>query len=124
MNTNDYNILIDTIKQIARSECQRIMKNSNVASNFFATVIGVNENKTYNVMIPGGITPYTNIVNKTGEAIDVGDIVLIEALNGNIGNGYIKLKQGISSSPVIYIGTSTPSSSLGSNGDIYIKYGS
>lgn len=96
MNTNDYNILIDTIKQIAGSECQRIMKGSNVASNYFATVVGVNENKTYNVMLASGTTPYTNVVNKTGETIDTGDVVLIEALNGNIGNGYIKLKQGIS----------------------------
>ena len=96
MNTNDYNILIDTIKQIAGSECQRIMKSSNVASNYFATVVGVNENKTYNVMLASGTTPYTNVVNKTGETIDTGDVVLVEALNGNIGNGYIKLKQGIS----------------------------
>ena len=96
MTTEELNALIEVIKQVAGSECQRVMKSANVASNHFATILSRNENKTYNVLLVGGDTPYTNLVNKTGETLEVGDIVLIEALNGNIGNGYIKLKQGVS----------------------------
>lgn len=94
MNTEEMNALIEIVKQIAGSECQRIMKTANVASNHFGTILSINADKTCNVLLAGGETPYTNLVNKTGETLDVGDVVLIEALNGNIGNGYIKLKQG------------------------------
>lgn len=94
MNTEEMNALIEIVKQIAGSECQRIMKTANVASNHFGTILSINADKTCNVLLAGGETPYTNLVNKTGETLDVGDVVLIEALNGNIGNGYIKLRQG------------------------------
>lgn len=94
MNTEEMNALIEIVKQIAGSECQRIMKTANVASNHFGTILSINADKTCNVLLAGGEIPYTNLVNKTGETLDVGDVVLIEALNGNIGNGYIKLRQG------------------------------
>lgn len=165
MNNEELNSLIEIIKQIASSECQRVIKNANVASNHFATILSINEDKTCNIMLAGGDVPYTNLVNKTGETLESGDNVLIEALKGNIGNGYIKLKQGISdvsgsvdsvkwskvydtpttlngygiqdakiedgtitlgansiTPPNVYSGTSDPSSTLGKNGDIYIKY--
>ena len=95
MKNSELNTLIEVMRQVARSECQRVLKNANVASNYFATIVGVNDNGTYNILLAGGETIYTNLLNKTGEQLNIGDIVLIEALNGNIGNGYIKIKQGI-----------------------------
>jgi hypothetical protein len=95
MKNSELNTLIEVMRQVARSECQRVLKNANVASNYFATIVGVNDNGTYNILLAGGETTYTNLLNKTGEQLNIGDIVLIEALNGNIGNGYIKIKQGI-----------------------------
>lgn len=96
MRNEELSSLIDIMKQVSGSECKRIMNTANVASNHFATVLSVNDDKTCNVMLAGGEIPYTNLVNKTGETIEPGDNVLVEALKGNIGNGYIKLKQGIS----------------------------
>lgn len=96
MKNEELNSLIEVIRQISTNECQKIIKTSNIASNHFATVLSINKDKTCNVMIVGGETPYTNLVNKTGETLETGDNVLIEALKGNIGNGYIKLKLGIS----------------------------
>ena len=95
MKNSELNTLIEVMRQVARSECQRVLKNANVASNYFATIVGINDNGTYNILLAGGETTYTNLLNKTGEQLNIGDIVLIEALNGNIGNGYIKIKQGI-----------------------------
>lgn len=96
MRNEELSSLIDIMKQVSGSECKRIMNTANVASNHFATVLSVNDDKTCNIMLAGGEIPYTNLVNKTGETLEPGDNVLVEALKGNIGNGYIKLKQGIS----------------------------
>ena len=95
MNNTELNTLIKIIKQVAHNECQQMLKDANVASNYFASITKVNSDGTYNVLLAGGDTPYTNLLNKTGETLSVGDGVLIEALSGNIGNGYIKIKQGI-----------------------------
>lgn len=96
MRNEELSSIIDIMKQVSGSECKRIMNTANVASNHFATVLSVNDDKTCNIMLAGGEIPYTNLVNKTGETLEPGDNVLVEALKGNIGNGYIKLKQGIS----------------------------
>lgn len=95
MDTNDYNTLINIIRQIANSECRKLMKEANLSSNYFATVDSVNEDGTCNIILAGGETLFSNLLNKTGETLVAGDAVLVEALGGNLGNGYIKIKQGI-----------------------------
>lgn len=97
MDTNDYTTLIDIVRRISNSECRKIMNSANLSSNYFATILSVNDDTTYNVLLAGGDTPYTHIINKSGESLNIGDIVIIEAINGNVGNGYIKIKQGITS---------------------------
>ena len=48
----------------------------------------------YTVQVAGGNKPYTGLKNKTGETLNVGDSVIIKAINGNAGNGYIGVKMG------------------------------
>lgn len=94
MFTNDdMNVLIGIMKQVAASECRRIMKENNVETIMYGTVTGRN-NDDYTVQIAGGNKPYTGLKNKSAEQIAIGDSVIVKAINGNAGNGYIALKMG------------------------------
>lgn len=94
MFTNDdMSVLIKIMKQIAATECKRILKENNVESIMYGVVTAINENN-YTVQIAGGDMPYTGLKNKSAETISVGDSVIIKAINGNAGNGYIALKMG------------------------------
>lgn len=87
-------ILIETIRQIASSECKRIMKECNVGHNVYGTITEVGSGNNYSVLVAGGSQVYTNIKNKSNSSLSVGDAVVIEAINGNLGNGFIIAKMG------------------------------
>nr|DAG36896.1 MAG TPA: translation initiation factor [Caudoviricetes sp.] len=93
MNQNDMNILIEIIKNISASECKAIMKQCNVGHNVYATITEIDGNN-YSVLLTGGTQIYTGIKNKSNSNLAVGDAVIIEAINGNIGNGFIIAKMG------------------------------
>lgn len=93
MNREDMDILIEVMKQIANSECRNIMKQCNVGHNVYATVTAI-DGVNYSVLLAGGSQVYTGLKNKSNSTLVVGDAVIIEAINGNIGNGFIKAKMG------------------------------
>lgn len=94
MFTNeDMNMLIKIMKQVAASECRRIMKENNVETIMYGTVTDI-DGVNYTVHVAGGDKPYTGLKNKSAETISVGDSVIVKAINGNAGNGYIALKMG------------------------------
>lgn len=91
--TDDMEVLIKIVRQIAASECRRILKENNVETIMYGTVTAVS-GTNYTVQIAGGDKPYTGLKNKSAETIGVGDAVIVKAINGNAGNGYIALKMG------------------------------
>lgn len=91
--TDDMDVLIKIVRQIAASECRRILKENNVETIMYGTVTAIS-GTDYTVQIAGGDKPYTGLKNKSAEAIRVGDAVIVKAINGNAGNGYIALKMG------------------------------
>ena len=91
--TDDMDVLIKIVKQIAASECRKILKEYNVETIMYGTVTAVS-GTDYTVQIAGGDKPYTGLKNKSAETIGVGDAVIVKAINGNAGNGYIALKMG------------------------------
>lgn len=91
--TDDMDVLIKIVKQIAASECRKILKENNVETIMYGTVTAIN-GTNYTVQIAGGDKPYTGLKNKSAETISVGDAVIVKAINGNAGNGYIALKMG------------------------------
>lgn len=91
--TDDMDVLIKIVKQIAASECRRILKENNVETIMYGTVTAVS-GTDYTVQIAGGDKPYTGLKNKSAETINVGDAVIVKAINGNAGNGYVALKMG------------------------------
>lgn len=100
MFTNDdLNTLIKVMKQVATSECIRVMKQNNVETIMYG-VVTATDNTGYTVQIAGGEKPYTGLKNKSSDTIVVGDSVIVKAINGNAGNGYIAVKMGASGEPV------------------------
>lgn len=91
--TDDMDVLIKIVRQIAASECRRILKENNVETIMYGTVTAIS-GTNYTVQIAGGDKPYTGLKNKSAETIGVGDAVIVKAINGNAGNGYIALKMG------------------------------
>lgn len=95
MNKEDMDILVEVMRRIASSECKNILKRYNVGHNVYATVTAIDaEGINHSVLLAGGSQVYTGIKNKSNSTLAVGDAVIIEAINGNIGNGFIIAKMG------------------------------
>lgn len=95
MKQEEMNTLIEIIRSISASECRNIMKQCNVGHNVYAKITEISaDGVNYTVMLAGGTQPYTGLKNKSNATLAVGDAVIIEAINGNIGNGFIKAKMG------------------------------
>ena len=88
----DIKSLISTIKQIAQGEISNSF--GDIEKNIYGTIISSNSDKTFNVSVAGTNGTYNNIPNKSGETLSVGQTVVIKAINGNAGNGYIDKKKG------------------------------
>ena len=95
MNREDMNILIGVMQNIASAECKNVMKQCNVGHNVYATVVAIDADEiNHSIWLAGGTDVYTGIKNKSNTVLKVGDAVLVEAINGNIGNGFIIAKMG------------------------------
>ena len=90
---DEMNTLIKIMKQIAASECRKILKENNVETIMYGTILSI-DGQNYTVQIAGGDKPYTGLKNKSADILAVGDSVIVKAINGNAGNGYIALKMG------------------------------
>ena len=87
--------LMDTIKQLANTECKRILTERNNEIISYGIIDSANVDGTFNVKIAGTDSIYTNIQNKcTSDELHIGDAVILKAINGNMGNGYIAVKTG------------------------------
>lgn len=93
MTNEEMQILIDIMKQIARTECKKVLQENNVETIMYGKVEAL-ETNGYTVQIAGGDKPYKGLKNKSNSIISVGDSVIIKAINGNAGNGYIAVKMG------------------------------
>lgn len=89
----EMNTLIKIMKQIAASECRKILKENNVETIMYGTILSI-DGQNYTVQIAGGDKSYTGLKNKSADILAVGDSVIVKAINGNAGNGYIALKMG------------------------------
>lgn len=89
----EMNVLIKIMKQIASSECKKILNENNVETIMYGNIIEI-DGQNYTVQIAGGDKPYTGLKNKSAETLTVGDSVIVKAIRGNAGNGYIALKIG------------------------------
>lgn len=93
MTNEEMQKLIDIMRQVARTECKKILKENNIETIMYGKVIA-STTKGYTVQIAGGDKPYTGLKNKSNSSISIGDSVIIKAINGNAGNGYIAVKMG------------------------------
>lgn len=90
----DVQNLLSIIRKVARDECNKVLKEKNIEHSLYGTITSVNGNLC-NVRILGANQDYTNMINKTGGILAIGDNVLIKAINGNCGNAYIAIKLGV-----------------------------
>lgn len=93
MTNEEMQKLIDIMRQVARAECKKILKENNIETIMYGKVVA-STTKGYTVQIAGGDKPYTGLKNKSNTPISIGDSVIIKAINGNAGNGYIAVKMG------------------------------
>ena len=71
-----------------------------------AIVVKVNDNNTVNVKLPPENKRYiTNVINKTGEELNVGDSVEICTKNGRLSNSWVAIKHGTNLDPINPVGT-------------------
>lgn len=93
---SDKKDLIDIIKDLASKVTVSVLKERNVESISYATVVAVNTDGTYDVQLVGGNTTYKNMLNKSiSTPLVVGNNVILRYVQGNIGNGYISEKMGV-----------------------------
>lgn len=86
--------LIKIIRDITNQEIKKALLNVETVS--YGTITTVNTNGTFEVQIAGGKI-IDNMANKSGETLAVGNIVILKSRAGNLGNGYIAVKTGITS---------------------------
>lgn len=80
---------IDLVRTIVKQELNKL----NIEYVYTGIINSINQNNTYDVEIPQmGVCH--DLINKTGEALTVGDAVLIRTKNKNFGNAYIGIKNG------------------------------
>lgn len=91
-NMKDLKGFISTIRQIAKDEIGNSF--SDIEKDIYGTVIATNTDKTFNVSVAGTNGAYTHVPNKSGETLSIGESVILKAINGNAGNGYIDKKLG------------------------------
>lgn len=91
-NIKDLKSLISTIRQIAKDEISNSF--GEIEKNIYGTVVSVNTDKTFNIAVAGTNGTYTSVPNKSGETLSVGENIILKAVNGNAGNGYIDKKLG------------------------------
>jgi hypothetical protein len=73
------------IRKMIKEEC-------NFNKSYSATVITV-ETGVASIRLQGGTNIITNVKNKTGEILIVGNEVIVEAINGSLNNLVIKYKK-------------------------------
>lgn len=86
--------LIKIVRTIANQEIKKSIVNIEQVS--YGTITTVNTDGTFDVQIAGGKL-ISSLANKSGETLAVGNVVILKARNGNLGNGYIAVKTGSSS---------------------------
>jgi sRNA-binding carbon storage regulator CsrA len=73
------------IRQIIKEECK-------YDKSYSAIVITVGTG-TANIKLQGGTNTITNVKNKSGETLVIGNEVIVEAINGSLNNLVIKYKK-------------------------------
>lgn len=91
-SVKDLKSLISSIRQIAKDEISNSF--SDIEKDIYGTVIATNTDKTFNVSVAGTNGVYTHVPNKSGETLSIGESIILKAINGNAGNGYIDKKLG------------------------------
>ena len=85
-------------KEILDSMSDINLKNAKITRYVSAIVYAVNNDGTCNLYIPPDTKNIiTNVVNKSGELLGIGDSVEICTKNGKLNNAWIALKHGSSS---------------------------
>lgn len=100
MKKEEMGTFIDVIKNISNNEAKNVMQQNNVASNLYGVITDIDNDK-YSVQISGGEQVYTGVRNKGTSNLLIGDAVIVNAINGNAGNGYIIAKMGQNRGTVI-----------------------
>lgn len=93
MTNEEMAVLINTIEKIARKECEKILNERNVETIMYGKILAI-DGENYTVQVAGAKEPYTNLKNKSSSSLEVGNSVVIKAIKGNAGNGYIAIKMG------------------------------
>lgn len=86
-------LLLNTIRRIVKDEVNKALVD--VEKIGYGTISNSNSNGTFNVKLLGGDLICNDMINKSHEALKVGDAVMIKSKNGNAGNGYIAIKLGL-----------------------------
>ena len=82
-----YNWFLPLIKKTVKKE----IDNNSPFTAYLGIVDSVSTDYA-DVVITGDTTPISNIVNKTGETLVVGDRVWVWAIGGNLGNSIIAFR--------------------------------
>lgn len=89
---NDLKIFTEMIRTIVKQEVSEALKNVEIC---VTGIVSVDKgNNRYDVALVGNQGTYSNLLNKTGGTLVIGDVVTLKAKGGNFGNGYIAFKNG------------------------------
>lgn len=92
LNNEDAIGLISVVKDIIKQE--KINDSKNLEYSYFGVVDAVNVGGTFNIKIPTDDSIYPNLLNQSGTRLNIGDTVIIQSRNNNMGNAYISSKSG------------------------------
>ncbi len=93
MNFDTENVKV--FKEVLDSVVDTCLQKKGITSYIASKVTSVNENGTINAYIlPDKTKVVSNLLNKTGESLSVGDSIEICTKNGKLSNAWVSLKHG------------------------------
>lgn len=88
------NVDLKIFKSIIRDIVREEFSQQNISNNFFGTLTDVAaDNKSATVKFATE-TGTVTLINKTNEILNIGDSVVVEAINGKLSNGVISRRLG------------------------------
>ena len=97
---SDYDDFTEIIRELAREEVKNILKEEGFCRTMTGQVIDTDNKGGYSVDLVD--TVVNNIINKSGESLNLGDTVtLTEKYGSNYSNCYISVKNASRNSPTV-----------------------
>lgn len=89
---SDLKMFTEMIRTIVKQEIIKATSNIEICAT--GTISAAKGGDKFDVALAGNQGTYSNLPNKTGITLQMGNVVTIKARGGNFGNGYIAFKNG------------------------------